>query len=107
MKQVKLSTCTVDIVEKITWGMQEEIRAAMLGGIRVSGLTDKEKQNLELDSAVLMKAKYKALGLCVKKITDAEGKESTYSKEWMDNLSVEDGDALFLAVNEVTDPKKK
>jgi hypothetical protein len=56
---------------------------------------------------VLAKAKYKALELCVKKITDAEGKESTYSKEWMDNLSVEDGDLLFAAVNEVTDPKKK
>jgi len=107
MKTVKLSTCTVEIVEKITWGIQEEIRSAMLGGIRVSGLTDKDRQNLELDSSVLGKAKYKALELCIKKITDAEGKESTYTKEWMDNLSVEDGDALFAAVNEVTDPKKK
>lgn len=107
MKTITLSNCTVEIVEKITWGIQEQIRSAMLGGIRVSGLTDKEKQNIELDSAVLIKAKYKTLELCIVKITDAEGKESTYSKEWMDNLSVEDGDALFAAVNEVTDPKKK
>ncbi len=107
MIQVKLTVGIVDIVDKITWGMQEEIRNAMLGGIRVSGLSDLEKRNMELDPSVLGKAKYKALELCVKKITDNDGKESSYSKEWMDGLSVEDGDILFAAVNEVTDPKKK
>lgn len=107
MKTVTLSVGTVEIVEQITWGMQEQIRNAMLGGIRVQGLTDKDRQNLELDPSVLAKAKYKALELCVKKITLTDGKVLVYSKEWMDDLSIEDGDALFDAVNEVTNPKKK
>jgi len=107
MINVTLSTGTVEIVEQITWGMQEQIRSAMLGGFRVSGMTDKEKQNFELDPSVLAKAKYKALELCVKKITTNDGKTSEYSKEWMDNLSIEDGDKLFEAVNAITNPKKK
>lgn len=107
MKTVTLTIGSVEIVEQITWGMQEQIRTAMLGGFRVSGMTDKEKQNFELDPSVLAKAKYKALELCVKKITLTDGSEVAYSREWMDGLSIEDGDKLFEAVNEVTNPKKK
>lgn len=108
MKTIELSSCNVEIAETMTWGMQEEIRTAMLGGVRVQGLTDKDKQNLELDPSVLGKAKYKALELCVKKIVMKEdGKEIPYSKEWMDNLSIEDGDELFNAVNEISNLKKK
>lgn len=107
MRTVELSIGTVEIVDSITWGMQEQIRTAMLGGFRVSGMSEKERQNLELDPSVLAKAKYKALELCVKKITLKDGTESAYSKEWMDNLSIEDGDKLFEAVNDVTNPKKK
>lgn len=107
MKTIQLEVGNVEIVEKITWGMQEQIRSAMLGGFRLSGLTDKEKQNFELDPAVLCKAKYKALELCVKKITLKNGTEISYSKDWMDELSIEDGDKLFKAVDEITNPEKK
>lgn len=104
---VKLSIGTVEVIEKLTWGQQERIREAMMGGIKVHGLTDKEKQSLDLDAAVLSKAKYKTLELCVKKITLNDGTEVSYSADWMDNLSIEDGDTLFEAVNEATTSKKK
>ena len=105
--QVTLSIGTVDIVDVLTWGMQEQIRNAMLGGFKLSGLSDKEKQNLELDPSVISRAKYKALELCVKGITLTDGTKVPYSKEWMDNLSIEDGDTLYAAVDDVTTPKKK
>lgn len=105
--KVTLSIGTADVVDALTWGMQEEIRNAMLGGIKLSGLTDKERQNLELDPTVLSKAKYKALELCVKSVTLTDGTIIPYSKEWMDGLSIADGDTLYDAVDAVTDPKKK
>ena len=104
---IELSNANVEIIEKLTWGQQERIREAMMGGIKVQGLSDKEKQSLDFDTSVLSKAKYKTLEICIKKITLADGKEVPYTNEWMDNLSVEDGDKLFEAVNEVTSPKKK
>lgn len=107
MKIVTISIGTVELVDKITWGMQEEIRSAMLGGFSLSGITDKEKQDIKMDASVIAKAKYKALELCIKKITLTDGTEITYSKEWMDNLSIEDGDLLAEAVDEATSPKKK
>ncbi|HBT75038.1 TPA: hypothetical protein DEB29_03500 [Candidatus Wolfebacteria bacterium] len=107
MQTIKLSIGQVEVADTITWGMQEQIRSAMLGGLRVSGLAANEKQNLELDASVLASAKYKALELCIKKITLIDGTEIPYSKDWMDNLCIEDGDKLFDAVNAITNPKKK
>lgn len=106
-KTIELSNCKVEIITRLTWGQQEQIRAAMLEGMRVSDVREQEKQSLEMNPAVLVKAKYKALELCVKKIISGNGKEVAYSKEWMDNLSVDDGDTLFTAVNEVTSNFKK
>lgn len=107
MKTIQLEKYKVEVRDQLTWGMQEQIREAMLGGIRIGGMSDKEKQNLELDTSVLTKAKYKALEICVTKITDETGKVIEYSKDWMDNLSIEDGDKLYEAVNEITSPAKK
>lgn len=104
---VELTTAKVEIIDRLTWGQQERIREAMMGGIKVQSLTDKEKQSLDFDTAVLSKAKYKTLEICIKKITLTDGTEVPYTPEWMDNLTVEDGDKLFEAVNEVTSPKKK
>jgi len=104
---VTLSNADVEILDSITWGQQEAIRSAMLGGIRVQGLTDKEKQSLDLDASILTKAKYKTIEVCVKKITLKDGTDIPYTKEWMDNLTVDDGDTLFAAINAVTSPEKK
>jgi hypothetical protein len=54
-----------------------------------------------------MAAKYRALELCVVKVVSSDGSESAYSREWMNALSIEDGDTLLEAVNDVTSPKKK
>ncbi len=107
MKIVKLSVGDVEIIEQLTWGQQEQIRDAMLGGVSVQGLSDAEKKKIELNASVISKAKYKALEIAVKKITLSDGNQVPYSKEWMDNLSIDDGDKLFAAVNEITNPKKK
>lgn len=105
MNQVELSIGKVELIEGLTWGQQEQIRQSMLEGVKVHGVN--ERQSLDLDASVISKAKYKALEVCVKKITLNDGTEIAYSREWMDNLSVADGDILSKAVDEVTNPSKK
>jgi len=107
MRTVILSSSKVEILDRLTWGMQEEIRSAMLGGIKMHGLTDAQRGDIELNPSALMAAKYRALELCVVKVVSSDGSESAYSREWMNALSIEDGDTLLEAVNDVTSPKKK
>lgn len=105
MKEVKLSSCVVEIKDSITWGDQEAIRAAILSGTKLS--VDKiASGNVEFTADAMLAAKYKAIErLVVKVITD--GKETAFSKEWMENLTPEDGDKLSAAVDEVSNPAKK
>ncbi|MEQ9135761.1 MAG: hypothetical protein RLO51_11170 [Thalassobaculum sp.] len=102
MSTVQLSAATVEIVEKITWGQKEQIQQAMLSGLKVAG----GGQAVDFDPEAISRAKYKAIEVCVLKITEGD-KEVPYSREWLDNLSVEDGDALYAAIDAVTNPAKK
>lgn len=106
MKTLTLSTCTVELADSVNWGMKEEIKAAMIGSVRMSALSTREQQNIELNAANLVNAKYKAAELVVKKIVLNDGTTVPFSKEWMYNLSQDDGNALHEAVDEVTDAKK-
>jgi hypothetical protein len=110
---VELADYSVEISEKLTWGMQEQIRATMYGGLKVTnvpiakaGDLDAEA-NVEFNASAITNSKYKAIEVCVKKITAKDGKEIPFTKEWLNELSVEDGDKLYAAVNAVTNPKKK
>lgn len=105
--KVKLSIGEVEIIDHITWGIQEEIRATMFGGVKITNPSDLEKQKLELDPSIMLVAKYKTLELAVKKITLNDGTDVPYSKEWMNALSPEDGDTLYDAVDKITNAKKK
>jgi len=106
MKLIELSSYKVEIKDAITWGDQEAIRATMLGGVKMSSNTN-VGQNVDFDASSLLSAKYKALEVCIVKITDQEGKHIAYTKDWMNNLSIEDGDVLYSEVEAVTNPVKK
>lgn len=108
MNTVKLSIATVELIEAPTWGMQEIIKEAFNSGVRITGLNGKEgDQNLEMKVTGQSAAKYKAIELCVKKITLNDGSEIKYSNDWVSALSIEDGNTLFDAVDVTMTPKKK
>ena len=110
MKTVKLSNATVEIIEKLNWGQQDRIRTAMLGGVRVKdiGKVDQnDNPELELDPSYISKSKYVSLEICVQKIINDDGTTVSYTRKWMDELSIEDGDILMSAVQEVTGSAKK
>lgn len=103
MSTVNLSKSTVEIVDAITWGQKEQIQSAMLSGLKVTGGGG---QAFDFNAEALSRAKYKAIEVCVLKITE-DDKDVPFSREWLDALSVDDGDTLYAAVDAVTNPAKK
>lgn len=103
MATVKLSKSSVEIVDAITWGQKEQIQSAMLSGLKMTGGSG---QSFDFSAEALSRAKYKAIEVCVLKITEGD-KDLPFSREWLDALTVEDGDALYAAVDAVTNPAKK
>ena len=101
IKTIKVGKYEVDIVTYITWGESQEIENSIISGVDIGndGLKG-------FNANALANSKYKALEICIKKITEA-GKEIKYSKEWIDNLRVDEGDLLYKTINEVTEPDKK
>lgn len=106
---LKVEGHTVEFHDKITWGMQEKIRAAMYGGLNVK--TDRGDNqgapSVEFNAGAITNSKYKTIEVLIKKITKDDGTEVTYSKDWLDNLSVEDGDAVYNKANAISNPEKK
>lgn len=108
MNAIELSTgAKVFLIEKLTWGKQEAVRGALLGGINMSRMTDKEQNDLQFNAGALLAAKYKALEVCITKIVEADGKEHGFTKEWIDALSIEDGEKVADAVDGITSIEKK
>lgn len=101
IKTIVLSGCEVDIVTYITWGEKEDIQTIVQQGVKmdITGISGFNPNSIR-------EAKYKAFEICIKEIRQ-DGQTMPYSREWVDNLSIEDGDALYEAINEITEPKKK
>lgn len=102
MKDIKLKDYTVGIKDALTWGDKEELQNVYIDGAKVdqTGLKD-------FDAKVVSKAKYFLLERAIISITDNDGNKKEFSKEWMDNLSIEDGDALYEEVEKLANLKKK
>lgn len=113
MITLELSRHNVEIHDTITWGQQEAMRAPLMGAMKV---TQSEMARIksgkgldvgvDFDGARLLEAKYVAIEVMVHKITDSEGKEVIFSRDWLNNLTPEDGDKLYNAVNAVTNPQE-
>jgi hypothetical protein len=100
-KTIKLSNCEVDIVTSLTWGEKEDLRDILSSGTRLSGIKKGAKEediSVEFIPAATSAAKYKIIELAVKEIRDGE-KKLEYTKEWMRDLSQQDGDTLYVEIN--------
>lgn len=100
MQTIKLTTCEVDIIDRLTWGQVQQINNVIIAGAKVgtAGLSG-------FDTGSLMESKYKLLEIAVKEIRFPDGTKQTFTRQWMDDLSVDDGDALYNAVDALS--KKK
>lgn len=97
---VKLSEAEVTIKKHYTWGDKEKIQAVLLKGAKLQG----SSKDFDFDTDAMLESKYKAIECAV--ISIKEGENSVeWTKEWQNNLSVEDGDNLMESVDNLS--KKK
>ena len=101
--EIKLSKATVKIKDALTWGDSQKIQAALMSGAKMKS-DDIKKVGFDFDTSGMLEAKYVALECSIIEIKEGE-KIETFSREWMNNLSIEDGDKLIEAVDSLS--KKK
>lgn len=89
----------VTVKDALTWGDVQQVQNALTAGAKIgaSGFTG-------YDPSAMLEAKYKLLEIAVVRVTQGET-ESLFSREWMNALSVEEGDTLYDAVDRLS--KKK
>lgn len=102
LKEITLSNGeTVKMITSLTWGEKEKINNSMAKGAKIdaTGVSG-------FDMGVVSEAKYIALDICVKEIVSVKGEISKFSKDWINNLSAEDGDLVFDSVDVLANKKK-
>jgi hypothetical protein len=96
---IQLKEYKVTIKDEITWGDSEAIQATIQKGAKIKGTAT--EQNFEYDTSVMLEAKYVTLEKTITKIEKGDEVVS-FSREWMNNLSIVDGNKLYDAVNQLT-----
>lgn len=116
LNTVKLDDCkcTVELIDELKWGQKEKINEALYSGIKLKSGKPKSVQDAkkdmdadaEFDATALTRSTYVAIEVCVKKITDNNGNKVEFTRDWLDNLSIADGDKLNREVNKITEGEK-
>lgn len=101
--EVKLSKYIVKLKDELTWGNAQKIQSAIMSGAKMSG-KDSGNIGFDFDASTLLESKYVALECSIIEIKEGEN-VITFTREWMDNLSISDGNKLTEAVDEIS--KKK
>jgi hypothetical protein len=96
---IKLSNCEVKIKDRLTWGDSEKIQGVYIKGAKmdITGLKD-------FDASVVSEAKYVLLEIAVIEVKEGE-EVKPFTREWMNGLSIDDGNKLYDAV-ELLNKKK-
>jgi hypothetical protein len=100
---MKLKDYKVELKDSITWGESKDIQDSMLKDVEV----DVRGQMKGFSIGAMREAVYKTLEIIITKITDNNGKEVSFSRDWMDNLPIEDGDKLEDYTNKYISKKKQ
>ena len=99
VKTIKLSECEVDVFTYLTWGEKEKMQQVFLSGAKMNagGLES-------VDFSKMYEAKIRLMELAIVEVREGE-KKSKFSKEWVENLSIEDGDKIYAEL-ELLNKKK-
>ncbi len=97
-----LKNYTVKFKDGLTWGQSKDIQDAMLKDVKINAKGEAEG----FSASAMRYATYKTLECLIEEIKDKEGNTVEYSQSWMDNLSIEDGNALEAEANRFSLQKK-
>lgn len=104
LKTIKLSNCEIDIITYLTWSEKEKLEAEISKGVKMTMDGNKLAMG-SYDASALYTSKITLIKLAVKEIRVGETK-SFVSDEWIDNLSIEDGDLLYDELNKLNKKKE-
>ena len=99
-KMIELSNAQVEIKDILTWMQAQEIEAIFAEGAKIGP----EGKPTGFNGAVLLQAKIKLMEMLIVKIKEGD-KEFGFSREWVEKLSVVDGNKLSNALDEVSGKK--
>jgi len=103
--EVKLQNdVMVTLKDSLTWGDAQKIQNSLMSGAKMNGKVGDKDLGFNFDATAMLESKYIALECIIKEIKEGE-KIFSFSREWMDNLSITDGNKLVEAVDEIS--KKK
>lgn len=105
-KTIKLSNAEVDIFTAMTWGDKERIKGAFTTGFKVKADKDGKNPDMSFDMSSIQAANYIALEVMIKEIREGD-KTFKFNRDWVDSLSVDDGDKLMNEIDAVTNLDKK
>lgn len=97
---IELSKSKVEVKDFITWGDKERIQ-----NVYIKGTTVDQTGIKEFDASVLSEAKYTLLEVAILNIKEGE-KEFGFTRDWINNLSIEDGDKLYEEIDKSLNKKK-
>lgn len=101
VKDIEGTEYEVEIKKNLSWGEKQDIQEEFTKGaeFNASGLGN-------FDSSVIRKAQYKSMEVCIDSIKNGED-EVEFSKDWADNLTIEDGDKLYDEIDNIVNLQKK
>lgn len=87
----------VSVKKQLSWGDTQKIQSVMLSGAKMSGKSANDV-GFDFDASTMLEAKYIALECAVIEIEE-DGKKTPFTRDWMNNLSQDDGDKVMEAVD--------
>jgi len=100
---IELTNYTVTAKDEITWGDAEKIQSALQSGAKIQGNATEQSTRYEFDTSAILEAKYVTFERTISKITDKSNENVIpFTREWIDNLPISDGNKLYEAVNSLT-----
>lgn len=95
--EVKLKDVSVKIKDALTWGDEQKVQSALMSGAKMSGKAGTD-MGVDFDASAMLEAKYVTLECAVLEIGEGE----KFTREWMNELSSEDGNKLMEAVDSLS-----
>lgn len=99
---IKLDKYTVKLKEELNWGDKETIKAALIGTTKATHVGAEKDMGFSFDGKQLLEAKYITVECCIEKILDEKGEKREFTREWMNNLSSNEGDKIMDAVDKIS-----
>ena len=102
---IKLEEFEVDVVTFLKFGEYQELEKAIVKKVKYQqGSTG---GSIEFNDDVVVAPKYLLLGMCIMEIRNSAGEKQKFTEEWINDLSLDEGNKVYDVVDELAKPKKK